>query len=39
MVVTFTEAAAAEMKERIRGAIERSWRRSRKIFTCSGRQP
>ena len=29
LVVTFTEAAAAEMKERIRVAIEQNWKKSR----------
>lgn len=38
LVVTFTEAAAAEMKERIRDAIEKNWRSSRKTSICSDRR-
>lgn len=31
LIVTYTEAAAAEMKERIGAAIEKDWRRIRQV--------
>ena len=32
LIVTFTEAAAAEMKDRIREAIEKSWKKIRETY-------
>ena len=39
LVVTFTEAAAAEMRERIRGALEESCGKSPPIPGCSSSWP
>ena len=38
LIVTFTEAAAAEMKERIRDAIENAWKTHREMCIYRGRQ-
>lgn len=35
LIVTFTNAAAAEMRERIRDAIEKSWKKNRRILIYS----
>ena len=37
LIVTFTEAAAAEMKERIRNALRRNWKNTRVTSISSSR--